>query len=526
MWWVWLIVSVLIAAFIIFIVLPLIYILYKRNYWRWHQVPFEPPAPKIEILQQLFGFRRTHDWEELEHYDQLYRNFKGRGPFCGFYRLMQPRALILERELIMQILSKNFSNFNDRGIYHNSKNDPLSADLYSRRGSEWKEMRLRLEPIFAKDEMRSLYEGLYASCAESLNSFDQLVHDERAHSGYIEIRTQMRRYVLTCMAACVFDLNGQRQQKYPLNLFDDMIHLERTTSRHNEFVNAFLRRYPRLSKKLKLRTTSKDVEAYFTELINEVVNEREQSGAEKKDYLQLLVNLMQQELSTHEVQDQSMNELRQHLMYELAAHAITFLKAGLRPTTHTLTYVLYELALNDPIQQQLRDEVADALQRHNNELTYECVRELKFLGQIISETIRLHPVVPYLIRRTLTEFPVPNNDKYKLPKDMFIIVPTHAIHNDAEYYPDPFIFKPERFVGSENKKRDICMWLGFGEGPRSCIGLHFAQVLMRMLLAQLITRYHFSVDRTRLMVKPQNVIRLRVEPLNEEPEGREADVVI
>ncbi|XP_053965960.1 probable cytochrome P450 317a1 [Anastrepha ludens] len=526
MWWVWLIGVIAIAILIIFVISPLCYIVYKRNYWRWHHVPFEPPAAAFEILQHLFGLRTIMEWEELEHYDQLYRNFKAHGPFCGFYRLMQPRALILDRELIMQILIKNFSNFNDRGIYHNSKHDPLSADLYSRRGSEWKEMRLRLEPIFAKDEMRYLYDGLRASCAEWLVGFEQLVREERAHSGYIEIRTQMRRYVLTSIAASVFDLNAQRQQKYPLNVFDDMTHLENTTSRHSEFTNTFLRRYPRLGKKLKLRTTSKTVEDYFTGLIAEVVAEREQSGTDKKDYLQVLVNLMQQELSTHEVEDQTMKELKEHLMGELAAHAISFLKAGLRPTTHTLTYVLYELALNDTVQQQLRDEVEEALQRHNNELTYDCIRELKFLGQVISETIRLHPIVPYLIRRTLTEFPVSNNNKYALPKNMFIIVPTHAIHNDAEYYPEPLLFKPERFGRSDNKGRDICMWLGFGEGPRSCIGLHFAQLMMRVLLAQLITRYHFSVDRTRLMVKPQNIIRLRVDPLNDEPEGREADVVI
>lgn len=384
MWWVWLIIGVVLAVLVVFVITPLSYICYKRNYWRWHQVPFEPPAPEFEILQRLFGLRPTLEWEELEHYDSLYRNFKGQSPFCGFYHLMQPRALILDRELIVQILIKNFSNFNDRGIYHNSKHDPLSADLYSRRGNEWKEMRLRLEPIFAKDGMRYLYDGLLESCAEWLNGFDQLVRDERAHSGYIEIRTQIRHYVLASLAACVFDLNTQRQEKYPLSVFDDMTHLANTTSRHSKFANAFLRRYPRLGKKLKLRSTSKEVENYFTELITEVVTEREKSATDKKDYLQLLVNLMQQELSTHEVEDQTMKELKEHLMGELAAHAISFLKAGLRPTTHTITYVLYELALNDPIQQRLRDEVEEALKRHNNEFSHDCIHELKFLGQVIS----------------------------------------------------------------------------------------------------------------------------------------------
>lgn len=135
------------------------------------------------------------------------------------------------------------------------------------------------------------------------------------------------------------------------------------------------------------------------------------------------------------------------------------------------------------------------------------------------------------MRRTLNDYLVQNDSNFLIRKNIKIIIPLHAIHNDPELYPQPHIFNPDRFAGSDNRQRQSCMWLGFGEGPRNCLGLHFAQLQIRTILAHLLMRYEFSLDTRNLIVCCLEGVALRLRPLHErseyvETEGRESAVVI
>lgn len=63
----------------------------------------------------------------FERYDEIYRMFKGKARFVGFYAFLAPKILILDPELLKQILTSNFASFNHSGMYYNKKDDPLSA---------------------------------------------------------------------------------------------------------------------------------------------------------------------------------------------------------------------------------------------------------------------------------------------------------------------------------------------------------------------------------------------------------------
>lgn len=76
---------------------------------------------------------------------------------------------------------------------------------------------------------------------------------------------------------------------------------------------------------------------------------------------------------------------RKLTLNEITAQTLIFYQAGYESTAFTLTYTLYELARNGEVQKRARDEIISVLQRHNNQLTYECLSEMKYLEQVLKD---------------------------------------------------------------------------------------------------------------------------------------------
>jgi len=69
---------------------------------------------------------------------------------------------------------------------------------------------------------------------------------------------------------------------------------------------------------------------------------------------------------------------------DFVAQCFAFLTAGFETSSTTMTFLLYEMALHPDIQQRLRNEITQMLAKHNNEVTYDGIQELKYLDMVIS----------------------------------------------------------------------------------------------------------------------------------------------
>jgi cytochrome P450 len=191
-------------------------------------------------------------------------------------------------------------------------------------------------------------------------------------------------------------------------------------------------------------------------LLAEIAEHRERPDlVEREDMLSMLM-LAELEDGTR-LEDR---ELRDQLM--------TLLLAGHETTATALAWT-FDLLLRHPL----------ALRRLRESLR---AGEEDYLRATISESLRLRPVIPLAGRRLGKDLEV---DGLKLPAGTDVTPAIWLTHTRADVYPDPFTFKPERFL---EDGPDTYAWIPFGGGVRRCIGASFAEFEMRIVLREVLTR--------------------------------------
>jgi cytochrome P450 len=165
---------------------------------------------------------------------------------------------------------------------------------------------------------------------------------------------------------------------------------------------------------------------------------------------------------------------------ELRDQLMTLLLAGHETTATSLAWAFDMLARNPIACDRLRSEVNSGGQ--------------EYLRATINEALRLRPVVPIAGRRLAAPLEL---NGYELPAGSDISPAIYLTHTRPDLYPDPYAFRPERFLESPP---ETYAWVPFGGGIRRCLGAAFAEFEMRIVLAEVIGR-------------------CRIEPGSERPEG-------
>lgn len=179
----------------------------------------------------------------------------------------------------------------------------------------------------------------------------------------------------------------------------------------------------------------------------------------RRDLLALLVRA-----SADDAQGLSDEELRDQLM--------TLVAAGHETTATAMAWSMLELARHPRVQDRCVAEIAEG--------------GSEYLDAVLKEALRLHPVVP-MVMRELQEPATVGGRTY--PRGVTISPSIVLAHRAASTYPGPADFNPERFLGEVPTPTE---WLPFGGGARRCIGASFAMMEGRVILRQLLERYRLE----------------------------------
>lgn len=344
--------------------LSAIYAYFKMsyNYWQSKGVPYvEPIFPYGSI--KGYG-TKLHSSEFMQ---RIYNQFKATSKFVGLYIFARPAMLIFDMELIKNVLVKDFDHFTDRGVYYNKEDDPLAAHLFAVDGPEWRVLRPKLTSTFTSGKMKFMFPTVVEVGDRLRETLLKMVRQ----NDELEIKDVLARYTTDVIGTCAFGIecnslenpNAEFREK-GLATFDK--------PRHGQFIAAFKNTFRALSRKLHLKSLHDDVSEFFLKVVYDTVEYREANKVQRNDFMDLLIKIKNDQVAE-----------RKLTMNEIAAQAFVFFLAGFETSSTTLAYCLYELAMNQEIQNKARGEIRNAFKKHGGQFTYEMMADLTYVDQVL-----------------------------------------------------------------------------------------------------------------------------------------------
>jgi len=210
----------------------------------------------------------------------------------------------------------------------------------------------------------------------------------------------------------------------------------------------------------------------------ELIDERRREQGERDDVLAMLVAARHGDGSP--MSDQ---EIRDELM--------TLLVAGHETTASSLGFALEHLPHRPDIVRSLREEM-------------ESDEGDAYLTATIQETLRRRPVLPNSGPRLVKEEIEVAGWTY--PEGVCLVPNAYLVHHDPDVYPDPYSFRPERFLDSSP---GTYTWIPFGGGRRRCLGASFAMLEMKLVLRAVLEACELRPGRDGFEVARRRNITIR-----------------
>ncbi|CAB3365185.1 Hypothetical predicted protein [Cloeon dipterum] len=481
------------------------YLTKSFDFWQKQGVNFIKPIPLMGSVPTMFLMR--------EHmalfYQRNYKKYEGE-PYVGFFMGTLPSLMVFDLALIKHIMVKDFSHFTDRVFRWSEEGDPLNAlNLFMIRGQRWRELRTKLAPTFTSGKIK----GMFPLIVESTELFDEHLQTLATSGEAFESKDLLGCLFTDVIGSCIFGIKCNTI-KEPNNQFRVM-GKRLLEIRPWQAVKAILVFYFNdLAQKLKLGVTDKEVTEFFKKLTKDMMDQRIEKNIVRKDFIQLLMELkVKGNITVDDGDDEDRQILPElnttesssnNIKFDdtiLAAQATVFFLAGFETSSTVISFALLELAANPNVQRKAHFEIDEQLVKCNGKVTYESLKEMKYLDLILQETMRKYPPVAVHFRECTKAYTIPGTNIF-LKEGSIIAIPNHAMQNDPKFFPNPDRFDPERFSDDDALHKYQYIFSPFGEGPRQCIGNRFAMIQSKLALLTFLRKYKMSfTEKTVFPVK-------------------------
>jgi cytochrome P450 len=183
---------------------------------------------------------------------------------------------------------------------------------------------------------------------------------------------------------------------------------------------------------------------------------------------------------------------------------VTMLIAGTETTAGVLSWACYLLSRHPQALRRLQAELDETL--GDREARYADLGNLRYLQQVIAETLRLHPPTWMLMRRPVADVAL---GRWTIPAGSMVLFSIYALQRDPAFYELPELFDPDRWAPERAADIQRGTYIPFGSGVRGCAGEQFARAEIAIILSVILRNYSLHPARAR-PVEP--IVRLLVTP--------------
>nr|APH81388.1 cytochrome P450 CYP3026A2 [Tigriopus kingsejongensis] len=493
----------------------------KRKWTLWEKkgVPFIPGTFP-------FGSTAVFNWDVVlgrKNFNQMaleQASSLGFPKVFGVYDFGTPLLVVNDPEIAKQVMVKDFDHFVNRqgdalAFLLEGKTEVDQAwgkQITSLRGEEWKHSRMTFTPIFTGGKLKGMIHFIHQVTDELIKSLDACVAKDQP----VNLKDKFGNMSMDAISSCAFGLNA--------NSFNDK---NSTNKRHarrifrnsgKDFFKLFCAMMPggvKLMELMNIPVMKGPETEFFLKIIRDTIAHRLLTKTRRNDLVDLMIDAMNENRTKGAREDQDSDEL------SIGATALVILVAGYDTTAQTMALTSYYLAKNPDCQEKLYQEIMDAVSEMDDEHPdYNLVQGLPYLDMVVHETLRIMPALGVITRGCSKDYPFPGID-YVIPKGTELHIYVGGIHMNPDIYPDPEKFDPERFSKEAKAERHPYAFLGFGQGPRSCIGMRFALLEAKLALFATLRKYKlktcpetveaFTLDPSAILSNPKEDLLIKLE---------------
>lgn len=311
-------------------------------------------------------------------------------------------------------------------------------------GEEHLARRKLILPPFHGDRMRAYEDTIRAAVAAEIEALPL----ERP----VPLLPHLQALTFSVIMRCVFGVDDADRVRRLGEVFTRMLRWITSTPRGVQYALLGPQRL------MRLPSFRRQIAVVDREIETELALRRAEASTDKEDILSLLLQARDEQgrgLSDGELRD------------ELA----TLLLAGHETTATLLAWAVHELARHEEGQARL------------------AAGEKGICDSIVTETLRLHPPVPIVLRRLRAPATIAG---HRLAAGTTLAPCMLLVHRRSDVYPEPWSFQPDRFLDRRPIRSE---WFPFGGSVRRCVGAAFAQFEARIVLEELFSTLRISPDR-------------------------------
>ena len=437
-----------------------------------------PPGPKgLPIVGNALQFQR----DPLTFIRELQRTY---GRMATIHIGKMPLVLFFRPEYVRYFLTENPRNFTKPNI-GGSRNLRffLGDGLLTTEGDVHRQQRRLVQPAFHKHHVESYADVMVQLTQQMLADWQPGIE--------LNIAQAMQQLTLRIIVKTLFNVDSPAQAAQLGHAFNEVINNSPTRFRRQRLrIDLPFTAYGR--RRAGIRA--------LDDFIYDLIAQRRQEGRDTGDILSML-------LKAHD-EGNTMTDKQVH------DQVLTFIAAGHETAQNTLSWTFYLLSQHPAVREKLLTELHSVLS--GRAPTVANLPNLPYLEWVINESWRIYPPAWTQGRRAIEAFDL---DGYHFPAGTIAIFSQWVIHNLSDIWGDSETFRPERWDSANGQKLPQFAYFPFGGGPRICIGMPFAQLETKLLLASILQRYSPElvpgfpvVLQPRVTLRPKYGMRMRLEP--------------